>query len=146
MPPADQFFALADATRCRVVEMLSAKPMPVHELTAAFSISRPAISRHLRVLKQAQLVTEIKRGRENVYSLERDNLAPLLAWLGRQGVGKPRAPRAAAVKVLPAAPEVVPAAPEPLAIAVPVVVPVAPARPVRKRAAPALAEAQLDLF
>lgn len=145
MPPADQFFALADATRCRVVEMLSAKPMPVHELTAAFSISRPAISRHLRVLKQAQLVTEIKRGRENVYSLERDNLAPLLAWLGRQGVGKPRAARAPAIKVLPAAPEVVPAATEPVAIVVPVIAPAAPAR-VRKRAASALVEAQLDLF
>lgn len=137
MPPADQFFALADATRCRVVEMLSAKPMPVHELTAAFSISRPAISRHLRVLKQARLVTEIKRGRENVYSLERDNLAPLLAWLGRQGVGKLRAPRAPAVVV---------AAVPPAPVEMPRPVVVETERPARKRAVPVIAAAQLDLF
>lgn len=85
MTPADQFFALADETRCKVVEMLSARPMPVHELTAAFSISRPAISRHLRVLKRARLVKEIKRGRENIYSLQRQNLQPLQGWLDRQG-------------------------------------------------------------
>jgi DNA-binding transcriptional ArsR family regulator len=141
MPPADQFFALADATRCRVVEMLSARPMPVHELTAAFSISRPAISRHLRVLKQAQLVRESKRGRENIYSLERDNLAPLLAWLGRQGVGKVKAPRAPAIVMSPAAPQ-----PVPVVIEVSQPLLSVPARPVRKRASSADAAAQLDLF
>lgn len=85
MSPADQFFALADATRCRVVEMLSERAMPVHELAAAFSISRPAISRHLRVLKEAGLVKEIKRGRENIYTLQRQKLAPIGRWLERQG-------------------------------------------------------------
>lgn len=85
MSPADQFFALADETRCRVVEMLSVRAMPVHELAGAFAISRPAISRHLRVLKEAGLVNEIKRGRENVYSLQRQKLAPIGRWLERQG-------------------------------------------------------------
>lgn len=85
MSPANQFFALADETRCRVVELLSVRPMPVHELAGAFAISRPAISRHLRVLKEAGLVNEIKRGRENVYSLQRQKLAPIGRWLERQG-------------------------------------------------------------
>lgn len=65
--------------------MLSERPMPVHELAAAFSISRPAISRHLRVLKEAGLVNEIKRGRENVYSLQRQRLVPIGRWLEKQG-------------------------------------------------------------
>ena len=83
MTPVDQFSALADATRCKVIEMLHERPMPVHELTAAFDISRPAISRHLRVLKQARLVKEEKQGRENVYSLQRQKLKPMAQWLGK---------------------------------------------------------------
>lgn len=93
MTPIDQFSALADATRCRVIEMLSERPMPVHELTAAFDISRPAISRHLRVLKQAHLVKEEKQGRENVYSLQRQKLKPMSIWLDR--IGPKLAPKAA---------------------------------------------------
>ena len=54
---------------------------PVHELAAAFDISRPAISRHLKVLKDAGLVIEEKSGRENVYSLQRAKLKPMQDWL-----------------------------------------------------------------
>ena len=79
----DQFAALGDMTRVRVVEMLSEKARPVHELAAAFDISRPAISRHLRVLKDAGLVKEEKQGRENVYALQRSRLKSLLDWLER---------------------------------------------------------------
>lgn len=91
MPPATQFAALADATRCRVLELLAEKAHPVHELAAAFAISRPAISRHLRVLKDAGLVRKEKRGRENVYALERDGLAESRRWIVRFG---PRGARA----------------------------------------------------
>ena len=83
MSPVDQFAALADPTRCRVVELLSGKARPVHELAAAFDISRPAISRHLRVLKEAGLVKEEKRGRENVYALQRARLKPMQEWLDK---------------------------------------------------------------
>lgn len=85
MTPVDQFSALADATRCKVIEMLHERPMPVHELSAAFDISRPAISRHLRVLKEARLVKEEKHGRENIYSLQRARLKPMSAWLEKLG-------------------------------------------------------------
>jgi DNA-binding transcriptional ArsR family regulator len=83
MRPSAQFAALADPTRCKVIELLGERPRPVHELAAAFSISRPAISRHLRVLREARLVREEKQGRENVYSLERQRLRPLADWLNR---------------------------------------------------------------
>jgi DNA-binding transcriptional ArsR family regulator len=83
MQPASHFAALADPTRCRVIELLHERPRPVHELAAAFSISRPAISRHLRVLKNAELVHEEKQGRENIYSLRRHHLRPLADWLNR---------------------------------------------------------------
>lgn len=81
MSLVELFSALADPTRCRVVEMLHERPRPVHELAAAFDISRPAISRHLKVLKDAGLVVEEKTGRENVYSLRRAELKPMQDWL-----------------------------------------------------------------
>jgi DNA-binding transcriptional ArsR family regulator len=81
MSLVDLFSALADPTRCRVVEMLHERSRPVHELAAAFDISRPAISRHLKVLKDAGLVVEEKTGRENVYSLQRAQLQPMQDWL-----------------------------------------------------------------
>lgn len=103
MTPVDQFSALADATRCKVIELLHERPMPVHELTAAFAISRPAISRHLRVLKDARLVKEEKQGRENVYSLQRQTLKPLSSWLDRHWTGRREAPKPPARKPAPAA-------------------------------------------
>lgn len=94
------FSALADPTRCRVVEMLHERSRPVHELAAAFDISRPAISRHLKVLKDAGLLVEEKSGRENLYSLQRARLKPMQDWLEKQ-----RAQKAATRK--PARPKVV---------------------------------------
>jgi DNA-binding transcriptional ArsR family regulator len=96
MTPAIQFAALADETRCALVDLLRERPRPVHELAAAFSISRPAISRHLRVLKDAGLIDEERDGRENVYSLKRQRLRGLSTWLEqhwslRKGAGPPAA-------------------------------------------------------
>jgi DNA-binding transcriptional ArsR family regulator len=81
MPPVTLFAALADPSRCRVLELLRERARPVHELAAEFDISRPAISRHLRVLKQAGLVREEKRGRENVYILDAGQLLAADRWL-----------------------------------------------------------------
>jgi DNA-binding transcriptional ArsR family regulator len=84
MDPATQFAALADPIRCRIIEMLQAGPRPVHQLAAAFAVSRPAISRHLRVLKDAGFVREDRQGRENRYSLERQGLCGLSEWLNHR--------------------------------------------------------------
>lgn len=154
MTPVDQFSAVADPTRCRVIEMLNERAMPVHELTAAFSISRPAISRHLRVLKQAGLVKELKKGRENVYSLQRAMLAPMTQWLSRQSVEAADAPKAKAAVRRPkpvvqavAKSAAVPKAPDKPTPAKTDAARVAP-KPVAKPApkAPAAPQMQLDLF
>lgn len=80
-PPIALYSALSDTTRCRILEILKTAPAPVHVLTEAFSISRPAISRHLRVLKSAGLVAEVKKGRENVYAFRPAKLDAAKAWL-----------------------------------------------------------------
>ena len=90
MTPVAQFAALADPTRCRVLELLNERARPVHELAGAFEISRPAISRHLRVLKDSGLVREEKRGRENVYALDIAHLGDMTRWLA--GFGAPKRP------------------------------------------------------
>ena len=81
MPPIALLVALADPTRCRIVEILRGGPQPVHVLAGSFKISRPAISRHLRVLKQAKLISENKLGRENRYALHPEKLKPLGEWI-----------------------------------------------------------------
>lgn len=82
MPPIPVLVALADATRCRIITILRDGPLPVHALAANFAISRPAISRHLRVLKQAGLISEDKQGRENLYRLHAARLEAAHTWLG----------------------------------------------------------------
>lgn len=80
-PPIALYSALADTTRCRIIEILADGPIPVHKLADAFSISRPAISRHLRVLKEAGLVAEVKKGRENLYTFRAKKLDKAMDWL-----------------------------------------------------------------
>ena len=81
MSPVPVLVALADPVRCRIVEMLRAEAQPVHRIAAAFPISRPAISRHLKVLKRARLISEKKVGRENIYVLHPRRLEPVRKWL-----------------------------------------------------------------
>ena len=80
-PPIALYSALADTTRCRIIEILAKGPIPVHRLADGFSISRPAISRHLRVLKQAGLVAEVKKGRENLYAFRPRKLDKAIGWI-----------------------------------------------------------------
>jgi DNA-binding transcriptional ArsR family regulator len=103
-PPVTLYSALADATRCRILEMLKPGPVPVHTLADAFAISRPAISRHLRVLKEAGLVGEVKKGRENYYALRADKLTKATGWIAAlQAEEKPQ-PKPAKAKVVQVAP------------------------------------------
>lgn len=114
MPPIATLVALADPTRCRILEILRNGPQPVHVLAGSFDISRPAISRHLRVLKQARLISEKKSGRENRYGLHPARLRPVETWLA--GFTAPVAKTAAivpAAKTTAIVAEPAPAPPEP---------------------------------
>ena len=96
MPPLAVLVALADPTRCRIIEILHEGAQPVHVLAGHFDISRPAISRHLRVLRQARLISEKKVGRENRYALHANRLKPVGDWLAglapaAKPVGEPKA-------------------------------------------------------
>jgi DNA-binding transcriptional ArsR family regulator len=72
----DAFRALADPIRRDILRMLRDAPRAAGAIASAFSVTRPAISRHLRVLREAGLVVDTAEGRERVYRLE---LAPLAA-------------------------------------------------------------------
>jgi DNA-binding transcriptional ArsR family regulator len=67
-----QLDALGDPTRRAILERLLSGPLPVGELARDFSVSRPAISQHLRVLKHARLVTDRAAGTRRVYALNPD--------------------------------------------------------------------------
>jgi DNA-binding transcriptional ArsR family regulator len=75
--------ALADPVRREIVELLAAGEAGAGEIAERFPVTRPAVSRHLRVLREAGLVTSEVRAQRRVYRLERAPLAELDAWLER---------------------------------------------------------------
>lgn len=77
------FRALADPTRRALLAMLGAEAQPVSALTGRFDMSQPAISQHLKVLREAGLVTERKAGRNRIYALNPDPLRHAASWLER---------------------------------------------------------------
>jgi DNA-binding transcriptional ArsR family regulator len=77
------FGALADATRRGIVEKLAVGEATVTELAAPFSISLPAISRHLKVLERASLITRSQDGRWRRARLSPTSLASAATWLAR---------------------------------------------------------------
>lgn len=68
-PSGDPFDALGDPNRRAIVELLGGGERSVQEIADALPISRPAVSRHLRLLKQAGLVMERPRGTRRIYAL-----------------------------------------------------------------------------
>src|SRR5262245_34680224 len=75
--------ALADPTRRAVFELLRRGPKSVGRLAQGLPVSRPAVSQHLRVLKDAGLVRERKVGTRRVYNVEIEGLAELRRYLDR---------------------------------------------------------------
>jgi DNA-binding transcriptional ArsR family regulator len=91
--------ALADPVRREIVELLAAGEAGAGEIAERFPVTRPAVSRHLRVLREAGLVTSEVRAQRRVYRLERAPLAELDTWLerfrplsGRSGSAAPAVP------------------------------------------------------
>jgi DNA-binding transcriptional ArsR family regulator len=81
MAYGDVILALADPTRRAVFERLRTGPLPVVDIARGLPVSRPAVSQHLRVLKEARLVRERRRGTRNYYSLDGDGLAELREYV-----------------------------------------------------------------
>jgi DNA-binding transcriptional ArsR family regulator len=80
-PRQEVFQAIADPTRRRLLAMLSEQELPVTAISGHFPISRTAVSKHLRILADAGLVTERKVGRETRYRLDPDPLLEVKRWL-----------------------------------------------------------------
>ena len=75
------FKALSDPTRRSILALLGSESRSVSDLTARFEMSQPAISQHLRVLRESGLVSEQAEGRKRLYRLEAGPLAEARAWL-----------------------------------------------------------------
>ena len=75
--------ALADPTRRKVFELVAEGPHSVADLTRALPVSQPAVSQHLKVLKEAQLVRAEPRGASNIYHLDPQGLGLMRAWIDR---------------------------------------------------------------
>jgi DNA-binding transcriptional ArsR family regulator len=77
----DPFVALGDPNRRLILRLLSAGEMAVQQLAEAMPISRPAVSRHLRLLKEAGLVAETAQGTRRLYHLQQRGLQPVQEYL-----------------------------------------------------------------
>ena len=80
---AAHFSALADPTRQRIVEMLATGALSSGEIAGRFSLSPPAISQHLKALKQARLVTVRADKQKRIYTLDPEGVAEVSAWVDR---------------------------------------------------------------
>ncbi len=80
-PSEATFQALADPTRRAVLDLLRRGSQPAGTIAGAFPVSRPAISKHLRLLRRAHLVREHREGRHRVYQLNPEPLRAVDSWL-----------------------------------------------------------------
>ncbi len=75
------FKALNDETRREILNLLKEKDLTAGEIAAAFDISKPSISHHLDLLKQANLVSSVKKGQYVTYSLNTTILEEVMQWI-----------------------------------------------------------------
>lgn len=79
----DGFTALADPTRRRIVDLLADGERDAGSIAAGFDISKPAISRHLRVLREGGIIQVRQQAQRRIYSLRPDGLREIDRWLSR---------------------------------------------------------------
>ena len=82
-PAGDPFDALGDPNRRAILELLGARERSVQEIADALPISRPAVSRHLRLLKGAGLVVQTSRGTRRIYELHDQGIEAVRAYMER---------------------------------------------------------------
>jgi DNA-binding transcriptional ArsR family regulator len=83
LPAGDPFDALGDPNRRAIVELLGTGERSVQQIADVLPISRPAVSRHLRLLKRAGLVVEKPQGTRRIYQLHDQGIAAVQAYLER---------------------------------------------------------------
>jgi DNA-binding transcriptional ArsR family regulator len=77
----DVFQAIADPTRRAIIQMLAKKPLNLNAVAGHFDISRPAVSRHIRILTECGLVIIEKKGRERYCNANLQSLREVSAWI-----------------------------------------------------------------
>lgn len=79
--PQPTFRAIADPTRRAILGMLAERELTIGEVANGFDMSRPAIAKHLGILKEGGLVSVTEHGRERIHKLEPAALAPVMSWV-----------------------------------------------------------------
>ncbi|KAA1245519.1 winged helix-turn-helix transcriptional regulator [Aquimarina sp. RZ0] len=77
----DVFQAIADPVRRDIIELLANKTLTVNEVAEKFDVSRPAISKHLKILKECEIIHISKKGRERFCQIQPRNLIPAFLWI-----------------------------------------------------------------
>jgi DNA-binding transcriptional ArsR family regulator len=77
------FMALSDPTRRRIVEMLATRELRAGEIARRFDMTAPAVSQHLKLLREAGLVQVRRDAQRRIYAIDPAGLAEMDAWLGR---------------------------------------------------------------
>ena len=77
------FAALGDPTRRRIVELLAERELAAGEIARRFDMTAPAVSQHLKILRNAELIRVRSEAQRRIYALEPRGLADLDAWLAR---------------------------------------------------------------
>jgi DNA-binding transcriptional ArsR family regulator len=86
-PAALGLSALADPTRREIFERVAARPAAVVDLARGLPVSRPAVSQHLKVLKEAGLVREVAQGTRRIYHIDPRGVGAMRDWLDRHWRG-----------------------------------------------------------
>lgn len=77
----DVFQAIADPIRREIIELLATKTLSVNEVAEKFEISRPAISKHLKILNECGIIQFNQKGRERLCMIQPQNLVPAFLWI-----------------------------------------------------------------
>ncbi|MBX2844330.1 MAG: metalloregulator ArsR/SmtB family transcription factor [Flammeovirgaceae bacterium] len=77
----DVFQAIADPVRRDIIELLATEPLTVNSIAEKFDVSRPAISKHLKILNECGIIDFKKQGRERFCEIQPRNLIPAFLWI-----------------------------------------------------------------
>ncbi len=77
----DVYQAIADPIRRQIIDLITESPLTINEVASNFDISRPAISKHLKILEESALIEIVQKGRERYCNLRGQELIPAFLWL-----------------------------------------------------------------